>query len=48
MAKRNAEQKLADIVIGFEGTVEEALRTGLIRLNFPAPPGFYKQTQEDE
>ena len=39
---RDIDRGLADMVLSYEGSVEDALRDGLIRLNFQAPAGFYK------
>ena len=30
-------------VLDFEGSLLEALELGIVRLNFPAPPGFMKR-----
>lgn len=39
---REVDQKLASIVMSYEGSLQEALRDGLVRLNFPASSGFYQ------
>ena len=45
--KRDLEQRLADIVMEYEGSVQKALEDGLVRLNFQAPPGYYKILRND-
>jgi len=40
--RRESEQQLTDLVLNFDGSVRDALREGLVRLNFPAPAGFYR------
>jgi len=40
--KRELEIKLTDIVLNYEGSVQEALKDGLVRLNFSTYPGFYR------
>jgi len=35
------DSELARIVLNYEGTLIEALRDGIIRLNFKAPANFY-------
>ena len=39
---RNVQNELCSKVEYYEGSLREALKTGLVRLNFPAPSGFYK------
>ena len=46
--KRDLEHKLVDIVMSYKGSVQEALEDGLVRLNFPAPPGYYKFLRSDK
>jgi len=40
MMKRETEYELCHIIETFDGTLNEALKIGLVRLNFSAPPGF--------
>lgn len=35
-------RELTEVVLSYKGTIQEAIGEGLIRLNFPAPPGLYK------
>ena len=39
---RDCTFELADIIMRYDGTLQQALKDGLVRLNFPAPPGFYR------
>ena len=43
---RIVEKELTDHIVHFDGTLVEALRLRLIRLNFAAPSGFLKYLQE--
>ena len=42
MIIHQSTHELADLVLRFDGTIEDALRLGIVRLNFTAPAGFYK------
>ena len=42
MIIRQSTYELADLVVRFDGTIEDALRLGIVKLSFPAPAGFYK------
>lgn len=44
---RDVEYSLCEAVMNYEGTVQEALRTGLLRLNFAAPAGFKRALLDD-
>lgn len=37
---RDAERQLTNILINFDGTLLDALKAGLVKPNFPTPPGF--------
>ena len=37
---RRIDHELVDVINHFEGSLIDALKMGLIRLNFTAPPGF--------
>lgn len=39
---KDIQSKLCTEVERYEGSLREALRDGIVRLNFPAPSGFYK------
>jgi hypothetical protein len=39
---RHIDHELADAVLRYEGTLQDALKDRLVRLNFSAPVGFYK------
>ena len=43
---RDINHHLIEIVMYYEGSVKEALQEGLIRLNFRAPTGFYKNIRK--
>lgn len=45
-AKREIEHQLTDLVIRYDGTLKDALKDGLVRLNFAAPPGFKHYLKE--
>ena len=38
---RAIQGELGNMVMHYEGSLQDALKEGLVRLNFPAPPGFY-------
>jgi len=37
---------LADMVVRYEGSVMEALVNGLVKLNFPCPPGLRRMIRD--
>ena len=39
---KDVQHSLADMVMNYEGSLREALESRLVRLNFPAPPGFHR------
>lgn len=39
---KDVQHRLADMVMDYKGSLQEALESKLVRLNFPAPPGFYR------
>ena len=44
---RALESQMAGTLERFEGTVKDALRQGIVKLNFPAPPGYMRHIIED-
>ena len=45
---RDIDSKLCRVVTDFEGKLTDALKLGLVRLNFTAPPGFKRFLMEKE
>ena len=45
---RRLQNDMANIVIQFDGSLKDALAEGLVRLNFPAPPGFNKWIHSED
>ena len=43
---RELDHDLTSHVLKFEGSLKDALKAGLVRLNFPAPTGFYRHLKE--
>ena len=39
---KDIQHRLADMILNYEGSLREALESRLVRLNFPAPPGFHR------
>jgi hypothetical protein len=48
MMKREAEFELCHIIETFDGTLNDALMIGLVRLNFSAPPGFKRSLRSSK
>ena len=44
---RQVEREMSEIVLNFEGSVKDALIGGIVKLNFPAPPGFHNWLRKD-
>ena len=40
--KVELEHRMAEYVIHYKGSVMQALEEGIVRLNFTAPPNFYR------
>lgn len=43
---RGVRSVLCSEIEQYEGSLREALKTGLVKLNFPAPPGFNKYLRQ--
>jgi len=43
---RAIDRELAELVMTYQGSVLSALKSGLVRLNFPAPAGFYRAIRQ--
>uniref|UniRef100_A0A6M3IM22 Uncharacterized protein n=1 Tax=viral metagenome TaxID=1070528 RepID=A0A6M3IM22_9ZZZZ len=46
--KMELEHRMAEFVIHYKGSVIEALEEGIIRLNFTAPPNFYRSIRRSK
>ena len=42
MELREVEHELINVVENFEGTLNEAVRLGLVKFNFTVPQGYYR------
>ena len=45
--KRELEDKLARTVMTFQGSWIDAFKEGIVKLNFPSPPGFTQMLRGD-
>jgi len=43
---RMIDHELASAVLTFKGSIEDALKAGIVRLNFTAPSGFYEHIRK--
>jgi len=44
---REVESQLVSTIQSFKGSVEEAVGLGLVRFNFPVPPGYRKHLVQE-
>ena len=43
---RFIESELLQYLIGYQGTVEEAIAEGLVKPTFPVPPGYMRHLRD--
>ena len=45
---RDIQHELCHKVMSFQGTLQEALRARIVKLNFAAPAGFYRMIRDQK